>query len=196
VIRAGVEAVREGGLESLGIRALAERLGVTPMALYRHVESAERLEAEVVERILAAVPPAPAGEAFRAHAVAWARAAHAALVPYPGIARHVLTSWFRLERVLDWLEGLLVAAERSGMKGARGVAAANAVFTFVLMRVQMEESIRAAGVIRRKLPGGKKAARWPLLHQNAAEYEVAQLDRHFSYGLQVLLAGIEGNVTP
>jgi AcrR family transcriptional regulator len=191
VIRAGVESVRELGLSSLGIRALAQRLGVTPMALYRHVETAAALQAAVLGSVLGSVPPVPSEGSWVASATTWAAGARARLVAHPGVASHVLTQWFSLPSALDWIEGLLAAAERGGMTGGEGVAAANAVFTFVLMRVEAEESIRAAGTVQRKLPSGRAGARWPRIRANAAEYEVARFDRHFSYGLEALLLGIE-----
>jgi hypothetical protein len=104
----------------------------------------------------------------------------------------VLTHWFRLPRVLDWLESLLAAASRSGMVGLPAVAAVNAVFTYVLMRAEAEESIRKAKVVERRLPRGARSdARWPRLKANAPEYEVAKLDVHFAYGLDVILLGID-----
>jgi AcrR family transcriptional regulator len=191
VIQAGVDSVRQLGFSSLGIRPLAERLGVTPMALYRHVPTAAALQELVVDRVLAGVPPVPPSGPWTDSARAWATAAHEPLAAYPGIARHVLTRWFSLPHALDWVEGLLGAAERSGMTGTTAVAAANAIFTFVLMRVEAEESIVHAGAVRRKVPRGRKAVRWPRIQANASEYEIARFDFHFSYGLEALLLGIE-----
>jgi AcrR family transcriptional regulator len=192
VIQAGVDCVRERGLESLGVRALAERLGVTPMALYRHVDTAGALEDAVVDDVLSSVPAVVGAGGWTRAARAWAIGARRVFAGHPGVARHVLTHWFRLPRALDWIEGLLAAAARDRMAGALGVAAANAVFTYVLMRAEAEEGIRRAGVVHRKLPrGARSALRWPRLKANAGEYEVARLDRHFEFGLDALLCGIE-----
>jgi AcrR family transcriptional regulator len=43
VVDAGLELAHEFGLEGVSIRGVAERLGVTPMALYRHVTSKDDL---------------------------------------------------------------------------------------------------------------------------------------------------------
>lgn len=194
VIEGGVASVREEGLARLSLRSLAERLGVTPMALYRHVDTAQALEESVVDAILALVPGVSERGKWSGAAHAWAEAARPVLVTHPGVSRYVLTHWFHLPRVLDWLEGLLAAAERGGMTGFPAVAAVNAVFTYVLMRAEAEEAIRQAGVVERKLPRGRRSeARWPRLKAHAPEYEVAKLDVHFAYGLNVILLGIEGN---
>jgi AcrR family transcriptional regulator len=192
VVQAGVACVREEGLAALSLRSLAERLGVTPMALYRHVETAEALQKAVVDEMLAKVPAVPSGVGWSEAARSWAPAARGVLSAHPGLARHVLTEWFRLPRVLDWIEGLLAAAERDGMTGTPAVAAVNAIFTYVLMRAEAEEAIRSAGVVHRKLPrGARSEQRWPRLKANATEYEVARLDVHFEFGLTALLLGME-----
>jgi AcrR family transcriptional regulator len=43
VLGAGLELAAEFGLDAVSIRRVAERLGVTPMALYRHVASKDDL---------------------------------------------------------------------------------------------------------------------------------------------------------
>jgi AcrR family transcriptional regulator len=49
-----VAIVDSEGFESLSLRAVARRLGVTPMALYTYVQSSEELVALVVERLVEA----------------------------------------------------------------------------------------------------------------------------------------------
>ena len=56
----------EEGLEALTMAALAERLGVTPMALYRHVANKADLLDGVVEVLLTEFPPRPLGPVARA----------------------------------------------------------------------------------------------------------------------------------
>ena len=51
----------EEGLEALTMTALAERLGVTPMALYRHVANKADLLDGVVEVLLTEFPLRPPG---------------------------------------------------------------------------------------------------------------------------------------
>jgi AcrR family transcriptional regulator len=171
VVLAGARLARERGLDSLGIRSLAARLRVTPMALYRHLADSEALTTAVLETLLAELPLAPSGgpplQRLRAH--------------------HLLLHWFELPRALEAVESLLAAAEDLGLRGFEAVAAANAVFTFVLMRVELEEALRAGNVMNRKLPALRGL---PRLSKNAAEYRVARIDAHFDYGLDLLLKGL------
>ena len=55
VVRAGVAAGDELGLEAVGVRRVGERLGVTPMALYRHVGGKDGLLDGVADALYAEI---------------------------------------------------------------------------------------------------------------------------------------------
>jgi len=56
-----LEIAEERGLQAVSMRAVADRLGVTPMALYRHVADKQDLLDGLVERLLDELPvPDPA----------------------------------------------------------------------------------------------------------------------------------------
>jgi AcrR family transcriptional regulator len=188
VVGAGAALAREKGLPALGVRALAARLKVTPMALYRHLPGGDALSAAVLDALLLELPALPrTGEPLE-QLRAWATQARDMLRTCGGLAHHLLLHWFELPRALEVVESLLGAAEELGFKGFEAVAASNAVFTYVLMRVQLEESLRKANVLQRKLPALRGL---PRLARNAAEYRVARVDAHFEYGLNLLLEGLE-----
>ena len=46
-IAAGREMIKKGGVNALGLRKVAERIQVSPAALYRHFEDVEALQAEI-----------------------------------------------------------------------------------------------------------------------------------------------------
>ena len=50
-IAAGREMIKKGGINALGLRKVAERLQVSPAALYRHFEDAEALQAEICAEV-------------------------------------------------------------------------------------------------------------------------------------------------
>jgi AcrR family transcriptional regulator len=52
VLTATLELADEKGLAAVSMRAVADRLGVTPMALYRHVGDKQQLLDGLVERVL------------------------------------------------------------------------------------------------------------------------------------------------
>ncbi len=62
IATAALAVADERGAAGFTMRAVAEALGVTPMALYHHVEDKSALVALVVDRVVGAVPiPAPTG---------------------------------------------------------------------------------------------------------------------------------------
>jgi AcrR family transcriptional regulator len=52
VVAAAVQLLDEGGVESFSMTRLGEQLGVTAMALYRHVDDRDDLEQALVEQVL------------------------------------------------------------------------------------------------------------------------------------------------
>src|SRR5260370_35312811 len=101
VIRAGAGLVGPEGFPAWGTRALAARLEVTPMALYRHVPDGDGLAAAVVEQLLAALPRVSGLGALRARLRGWATAARAGLREYPGFAHYLLLPGFELPSALQ-----------------------------------------------------------------------------------------------
>lgn len=186
VVDAGVEIVRREGIDGLSLRAVATECGVTPMALYRHVRDAQELRDLVLQSILRELPDVPDTGRWQDRYRRWAHRARSALTPYPGVARHVLLHWTELPPVLAVVEQLLAAAPPTPAHDA--VAASNAVFTYVLLRVDAEQAFVRGHHLHRSLE--HLGDDLPLLRAHADEYATARLDEHFSYGLDALLAGL------
>ncbi len=55
IIQAGIVMIQNYGLDQLSMRKLAKELGVTPMALYRHVQDKEKLLDLIGEQVLSAI---------------------------------------------------------------------------------------------------------------------------------------------
>jgi AcrR family transcriptional regulator len=190
VVDAGTALARSAGLEAVGVRALAGELGVTPMALYRHVGDAADLHGAVVAQALAAVPDVPAEGSWEDRCRRWAHEARAVFVATPGLARHVLLDWTRHPRLLVVIDRLATMLAADGPVGVDAVAGANAVFTFVLARAQAEETVRVGGIERDLAVLDALAGDVPFLSANRHELAVARVDEHFAYGLDALLAGL------
>ncbi|MFF7280760.1 TetR/AcrR family transcriptional regulator [Streptomyces griseorubiginosus] len=65
ILDAALAIADERGLEAVSMRALAERVGVTPMALYRHVKDKAALLDGMVGRLLSALLPTDAAQGAR-----------------------------------------------------------------------------------------------------------------------------------
>jgi AcrR family transcriptional regulator len=188
VLAAGCALVRRDGIEALGVRSVAGALGSTPMALYRYVSDAVDLRDSVLALLLESLPDPPGTIERLAD---WAHAFRGWLREVPGLPRVVLLRWSDLPPLLDTVESLLQLFAAEGFDGFELVAAANSMFTWVLSRGELEESVRSRGV-RRSLRWETTSAARPLLTSHRREYEVARLDAHFTYGLDLLLRGLLG----
>jgi len=156
------------------------------MALYRYVSDAGDLRDAVLARLCQSLPTQPDSINDLPR---WAHGFRAWLIDVPGLSRLVLTRWFELPPLLDSVEGLLEVFSHVGLAGFELVAAANSLFSYVLARGELEEAVRVSGV-RRSLSWENGNSSRPLLNSLRREYEVARLDEHFDFGLELLLRGL------
>lgn len=194
VIDAGVDVARRVGMRAVGVRTVAGRLGVTPMAIYRHLPDGRTFVDAVAERIGAGLVAVPSTGRWDARFGRWATGARVHLLRHPGYAQFAMEHWFTVPSLLVTVERLLGVAEEAGFEGHDMVAAANLVFTYVLTRVGLEESIRRAGTLRRTVGAVRRSHDVARLRANLGEYRVARTDVHFRYGLDTLLAGLAWRV--
>lgn len=189
IVGAGCELARRDGVEALGVRSVARVAGATPMALYRYVSGADDLRDAVLAALCESLPARPddVDDLWR-----WAHEFRAWLIDVPGLSRVVLLRWFELPSLLDVVEGLLEVFHRVGLDGFELVAAANSLFAYALSRGQLEEAVRVTGV-HRALPWHDSGSSRPLLNSQRGQYEVARLDEHFDFGLELLLTGLLGH---
>ncbi len=63
IVSAAIEIMDESGLASLSMDRLGRKLGVTDMALYKHVPSKDELLSLMLDALVSGLPPMPAGSA-------------------------------------------------------------------------------------------------------------------------------------
>jgi AcrR family transcriptional regulator len=115
ILAASLELADEQGLAAVTMQAVADRLGVTPMALYRHVANKADLLDGVVESILLEVPLPDPSDAWPDRLGALARGTRAAARRHPQIfplllRRAAVTPGARRTRDVVQMERLLVTA--------------------------------------------------------------------------------------
>ena len=160
------------------------------MALYRHVPTSGALNLDVATEIVEGFADVRNSGDTCGDLEWWARRAHAALVPFPGAAAHLLATWFEIPAALRVVEALLEVVYAGGLQDFEAVAAVNAVFMFVLMRAEAEQTVRRARAVKRSLRLAGAERDLPLLSALAEHYTTARFDLHFDYGLRLLLDGI------
>ncbi len=113
IFDAALEIARTRGLAAVSMRAVAERVAVTPMALYRHVEDKDALLDGLVGRLLAEVRLPEPGGPWRDALGAIARELHALARRHPSVAPLLLTRVYVVPdavRVVDAMYALLTDA--------------------------------------------------------------------------------------
>ncbi|MFM7535738.1 MAG: TetR/AcrR family transcriptional regulator [Acidimicrobiales bacterium] len=144
------------GLAGLTVRTLASELGVTPMALYRHVADRDGLVRLVTDRIGAAVRPVfPADASWEDQARAWAQAQRWVLRQHRGIAAWLMDNGPAGEsayRLFDVLASTLCEAGFDDATASRGTSL---IMSWTFSRIAIEDNADARNAARR--PGRASA---------------------------------------
>jgi len=91
ILDAALAIAAERGLDALSMRAVAQRMGVTPMALYGYYRSKDEMLDAVLGRLLAEIPIPPAGLGWREVIEQLAYGLRAVAVRYPSVLPLVFT---------------------------------------------------------------------------------------------------------
>ncbi|MBK5224735.1 MAG: TetR/AcrR family transcriptional regulator C-terminal domain-containing protein [Acidimicrobiia bacterium] len=213
IVESALAMVSDEGIAAVTMRRLADKIGVTPMALYHHVPNKGVLLDLVVEQVGADLRLAHDGrhwiEQIRSYALQWRDVLHS----YPGVAGYLLRqeappamAW----RIIDDAVSLMVEAGFDERQATRAYAG---LVSFVLARCDQEEVISkhaaaaeakaeakgapAAGSADDDLTDDRIRARLTVAHSNVDLGRVASYlselsaDEHFTYMLDCMLAGID-----
>jgi len=193
VLRAAVDLADDAGIEALSMRSLAQRIGVVPMALYKHVANKEELLDGMVDVIVGDIePPAPGADwkdAVRQRVLS----ARAALLRHAWAPQVIESRTAASPVVLDHMESLVAAFRAGGFSvdlthhvvhalGTRMWGFTQEVFPPPATPADPDE--RAA-----MLAGF--AARYPAIVEMATATEVCDAQFEFEFALDLLLDGFE-----
>ncbi len=90
VLAEAIDLIDQQGLDALTMRNLADRLGVVPMALYRHVSNKDDLMEGVLDRAVAGVDLPDPGLGWRDGLAALADSIRTTMLRHPAIAARVI----------------------------------------------------------------------------------------------------------
>jgi AcrR family transcriptional regulator len=132
IVDAALALIDEAGLAELSLRALAGRLGVSPMALYRYFEDKDDLlDAMAAAVLVESASTPPSDEPWDLQLAAAMRELHDALAAHPGLMELVLTRYVGGE--VDALRDRLFAiVERAGWREQESLDVLRAVTSYVL----------------------------------------------------------------
>lgn len=194
IARAG----RELGMHQLSVKAVAARLGVTPTALYRHVDGRWGLERLVGDSLLADLQLCddPDHDTPR-QLLAYAEQLRRFVVARPGLAAHLQTLFPRGDQGVRLLAEEVQALTRRGYHRDAAVVLAGAVGSLAIGFAAMQEQRSEAG--RADGPGYARAIDDVLsrIHQDeelGAAHDALPTITDDDYGRMLLAASIRGIV--
>lgn len=106
VLAAAIELADEEGIDGVSMRRLSSRLGVVPMALYKHVADKDDLLAGMIDLVIAGYSPVPDGLEWSAAVRARILAARAALLQHPWLRVAIEGAAQRTPAVLGHMDAL------------------------------------------------------------------------------------------
>ncbi|MFD4700046.1 TetR/AcrR family transcriptional regulator [Streptomyces niveus] len=127
IARAGIEIADAEGLADVSMQRVAERLGVTKMALYRYVPGKAQLVALMVEAAIGPCPaPAPGHPpgGWREQLEEWARQLLALFLQHSWVLAATVGPRVQGPGELSWLERAVSALDGTGLTGAERMDAA------------------------------------------------------------------------
>jgi AcrR family transcriptional regulator len=122
LVRAASSVMDAGGLDALTMASVAEKLGVTTMALYRHVPGKHELMELASDRAMG-TPPAKAGGGWRHEMARWARAYLALLLDRPWLREVVERRTTLGPLSMSWLNAAVESLADSGLPPGDVIAA-------------------------------------------------------------------------
>ncbi|TDQ47247.1 TetR/AcrR family transcriptional regulator [Actinorugispora endophytica] len=203
IVRAAVELADAEDLAAVSMRSLAERLGFTTMALYRHVRGKAELVALMRDEVMggwdSAADPSAAG-GWRAELEAWARRGLALHQRHPWLAESEDARHVPGPNAVAVFERALGAVADTGLPPAQVVAAVNLLGGFVDSAARQSAAAlrarRRTGVSDEEWWRGRDSLfarldRYPTLSRLYREGAYEAPPDPFDFGLQRVLDGID-----
>ena len=200
VVAEALAIIGAGGVDALGMRALAARLGVVPGALYRHVRSKEQLCDLVVDGVLAEVDCRPGrSPGWAGQVKVLAGRLRAVLESHPGIAGLLKTRDPLGPHSLALAEAFLAPLQQAGLPARQTALAFSLIYDYTLgfalsdrttvneQRVQDAATRRQLHAFFRSLPAG----RFPALAALGEHLWADNRDERFTASLDTLLGGLQ-----
>ncbi|MGO2110604.1 MAG: TetR/AcrR family transcriptional regulator [Pseudoclavibacter sp.] len=199
VVGAALAITASDGLQKVTMRAVGGRLGVTPMALYRHIGGREELVRLVIDRIGAGFElPCPPDAAWDVKVRAWANAQRARLRNYPGAAAWLIDNGPAGPQAYRILDTLVSALDDGGFDDPHIARGATLVMSWTFSRIAIEDNADLRRASSRPDRTGAfvsgLAAIDPAMHPTAARigHELFTLSMRevFEVGLESIIHGL------
>jgi AcrR family transcriptional regulator len=195
LIAVAAEAIEAEGLGGLTMRGIAERCGVTTMALYRHVRTKDDLIALVANRAMDDFRIDQAvGEDWRQQVAAVAGAEYQFLLDHPEFVSIFASRPINSVVAFRAIETVLAALHRAGLTDEEAVSAHDVVISFIRGFVQQHAGSRARAsspIERLSVIGELPSGEFEHVIRVAGRLVTRANERQFDEELAIVIAGIE-----
>lgn len=196
-VEAAVAIVRKGGMEALTMRALADALDATPMALYRHVGDRDELALLVVDRVMSGVKLPDRGVSARAFLRGLAREVRDAGRAHRGVMDLLLEEGPAVASTLVILDAVVTKLHEEGATWKEAAALHNTFFSWLAATVRREERWATRGrekrpMMRRFLDAARAMppSEYPGIAHVLPHMPGEDVDQAFESSLSFMLDGI------
>lgn len=207
ITRAAIELADAEGLAAVSMARVAERLGNSTMALYRHVKSKDELLVLMSDAALERPAPLPAGIDWRTGLTFWADGVITAIRKHPWYSKLPISGPPTGPNNLAWFDSALGALEHTGLAEEMKVGVVMGLMTYVQGEIRLTLDL-AAGfadnpdafsrygavlarvVDPRQLPALARVLDAGVFDDTATFDE--ESDEDFDFGLQLYLDGVAG----
>ncbi|MCX4091939.1 TetR/AcrR family transcriptional regulator [Nocardia sp. alder85J] len=197
IIDAALELLREGGVEALTVRAVADRLGTRSASLYRHIAGREELIALIADHVMGDIRIERTDRGWRADVEALMHEMRRVMLSQPlpaSAARNTAGYGPNTLRLIDAALELFLAA---GLDPAQAAYTTTAMIQLVAGGADIQRSAvgrgargatRSAGFA--ELVHDLPADRFTAIRTAGADYVAAPADEVFTHGVQIFLDGV------
>lgn len=189
VVDRAIEIAQAEGEKGLTMRRVADACGVTPMAIYHHVENKEALLTAIVDRVVAAaIADLGTGDDWRTDLVEFLCRFRQGLIDHPTAAQVFLRRPVLSEALARCTELMFDAFARGGLDGADLAEATDGVV--LLLMGSIANDLTRPPEVRYELTKHLAPEDAPRLRSEIDVYSVRDTEARFRSALDWLLDGL------
>ncbi|MEU3273518.1 TetR/AcrR family transcriptional regulator C-terminal domain-containing protein [Saccharomonospora sp. NPDC006951] len=190
IATAALAVIDAHGPAGLTMRAVANRLAMSPMALYRYVEDRYELETLVVEKVLAEADiEAPSHGSWQDRVTYLMEQVRAAVSAHPAVVPLTLTRRHTSPALRRWSETVLGVLTEAGLEGPRRAVALRCLLGYLIGAIQLDHlgSLEGHGT---SALAGLSSSEFPYLSSTARDARRLGAEEEFAGGLAMVLRGV------
>lgn len=200
IVETAIRLADDDGLEAASMRGIATRLGVDPMALYRHIGGKDDLLDAMTDTVIASIEPVTDAATWQASARATMMAARATMLAHPWTAAVLAVRPQPTPSSLRYLDTVLGILREAGLSVDLTHHAIHVLGSRIL---GFSQDLYDDGPTVRPEPGEatRQAAIWAVSHPRLAELAGAVThdgalggcddDEEFAFAVDLILEGLE-----